>query len=203
MDSVDGSQIEIPAWYCARTRPKHEHIAAAHLRKNLNLKVFYPRLRVERVAECGIVRVIEPLFPCYVFVHCVLEANFSEIQHAVGISGLVRFGKKIPRVPNSIIQELQQLFKEEEPMTVESSIAPADEVRIVAGAFAGFRGPVLKVLPARMRVQVLFDILGRSTPVEVDRRSVILEGQTLADLAPILAAPHRNESALSRYQVET
>jgi len=35
-------KIESPAWYCARTKPKHEHIAAANLRKNLNLEVFIP-----------------------------------------------------------------------------------------------------------------------------------------------------------------
>jgi hypothetical protein len=46
-------------------------------------------------------------------------------------------------------------------------------------------------LPARQRVQVLLDILGRPTPVEVPRASVALERDTLADRVPLLAAPHR------------
>jgi hypothetical protein len=50
-------------------------------------------------------------------------------------------------------------------------------------------------MPTRMRVQVLLDILGRPTPVEVDRISVILERNTLADLAPALAV--RKEFAVS------
>jgi hypothetical protein len=48
---------------------------------------------------------------------------------------------------------------------------------------------VLRNLPARKRVQVLLDILGRPTPVEVDRNSLVLERNSLAYLAPILAAP--------------
>jgi len=43
-------------------------------------------------------------------------------------------------------------------------------------------------MPARKRVQVLLDILGRPTPVEVDRTAVVLARNSLADLAPILAA---------------
>ena len=189
-------QTSSPAWYCARTKPKHEHIAAANLRKSLQLEVFHPRLRVERATQRGIVRVIEPLFPCYIFIRCVLESKLSEIQHTSGVSGLIRFGEKIPQVDDARIEELQECFTAEEPMDVESRLAPADEVRIADGVFAGVRAFVLRVMPARMRVQVLLDILGRPTPVEVDRTSVILERNSLADLAPILAASVRKEFAV-------
>lgn len=161
------------------------------------MEVFNPQLRVERSTQRGIVRVIEPLFPCYIFVRCVLEESLSEIQHTGGVNGLVRFGNRIPRVDDSRVEELQECFATEETMTVESRIAPGDEVRIGDGVFAGVRAFVLKVMPARMRVQVLLDILGRPTPVEVDRRSVTPERNSLADLAPVLAAPSGKRFAVS------
>ncbi|EEF62360.1 hypothetical protein Cflav_PD4995 [Pedosphaera parvula Ellin514] len=37
------------------------------------------------------------------------------------------------------------------------------------------RASVLEFLPAKQRVRVLLDFLGRPTPVEVDRNSVALE----------------------------
>ena len=40
-----------PAWYCARTKPKHEHIAAANIITKLGLEVFNPRLRMERPTQ--------------------------------------------------------------------------------------------------------------------------------------------------------
>jgi transcriptional antiterminator RfaH len=183
-------QTEPPAWYCARTKPKHEHIAAANVRRHLNLEVFHPRLRVDRATRRGVVRVIEPLFPCYIFVRCVMEENLNEIQHTDGISSLVHFGHKIPEVADSVIEELQECFEAEEPMTVQDHLSPGDEVVVGDGAFAGMRAFVLRVMPARQRVQVLLDILGGPTPVEVDRSSVVLEKSTLADWVPVLAATH-------------
>ena len=180
---------EYPTWYCARTKPKREHIAAGNLRKNLDLEVFLPRLRIERATQRGPVRIIEPLFPCYVFVRCVLEEKINEIKHTNGISSLVHFGLEIPKVADLIIKELQEYFESEEPMTVEDRLSPGDEVAVADGAFAGMSAYVLRNLPARKRVQVLLDILGRPTPVEVDRTSLVLERNSLAYLAPVLAAP--------------
>jgi transcriptional antiterminator RfaH len=180
--------IESPSWYCARTKAKHEHIAASNLRKNLELEVFHPQLRVERATQRGVMRLVEPLFPCYVFVRCVLEQRLADIQHTVGVSKLVRFGDRIPHVPDEIIDELQEYFVAEDPIAVENQLTPADEVVITRGALAGIRAFVLRVMPARMRVQVLLDILGRPTPVEVDRDAVVRERNSLADLVPALAA---------------
>ena len=180
-----------PAWYCARTKPKHEHIAAANLRKNLELEVFHPQLRVERATRRGIVHIIEPLFPCYIFVRCVLGECLGEIRHTTGVSTLVHFGNRIPEVSDAVIAELQECFEAEEPMNVEDRLSPGAEVVFAGGAFLGMRTVVLRVLPARQRVQVLLDILGRPTPVEVPRTSVVLENHALADRVPLLAAPHR------------
>ena len=182
---VDGSL----GWYCARTKPKHEHIAAANLRRNLGLEVFHPRLRIERATQRGVMRVVEPLFPCYIFIRCVLEDNFNDIKHSSGISSLVHFGQKIPAVPDSIVEELRDCFDADDPMTVEDRISPADEVVFVDGAFTGMHAFVLRVMPAKKRVQVLLEVLGGQTPVEVERSAVVLERSTLADFVPVLAAP--------------
>lgn len=178
------------AWYCARTKPKHEHIAAANVRKRLNLEVFHPQLRIERATRRGVVRVIEPLFPGYIFVRCAIEEKLNEIQRTNGISSLVHFGNRIPTVEDSVIGELQECFEAESPMALNDCLAPGDEVLVGDGAFAGMRAFVLRVMPARQRVQVLLDILGGPTPVEVDRGSVVLERNTVADRAPILAFAH-------------
>jgi transcriptional antiterminator RfaH len=185
--------IECPAWYCARTKPKHEHIAAASIRTHLKLKVFNPRLRVQRATRRGVVRAVEPLFPGYIFIHCVIEEKMNEIQRANGVSSLVRFGQKIPAVDEAIIKELQNYFEAEETMTLDDRLAPADEVLVARGAFAGMSAKVLRVMPATRRVQILLDVLGGPTSVEVDRASVVLEKNTVADRLPILAASSRRK----------
>jgi transcriptional antiterminator RfaH len=137
-----------------------------------------------------VVRVVEPLFPCYIFVRCVMEDSLNEIRHTDGISSLVHFGDRIPPVPDSVIGELQECFAAEELMTIQDHLSPGDEVVVGDGAFTGMSAFVLRVMPARQRVQVLLDVLGGPTPVEVDRSSLVLERNIVADLAPALAATH-------------
>jgi transcriptional antiterminator RfaH len=179
--------ISEPAWYCARTKPKHEHIAAANLQKHLGLEVFHPRLRMERATRRGVLRVIEPLFPCYIFVRCVLEERIDQVRHVTGISTLVRFGKRIAMVPVAAIDELKQCFESEEPMAVTDGLVAGAEVIIAEGALFGFSAMVVRALPAVRRVQILLDFLGRPTLAEVDRSSLKLQNHRVADRLPLLA----------------
>jgi len=176
-----------PAWYCARTKPKHENIAAANLQRNLGLEVFHPRLRMERATRRGILRVVEPLFPCYIFVHCVLEQQLDQVRHATGISTLVRFGKRIATVPDAAIEELRQCFESEEPLEMNDGVVAGAEVLIADGALFGFSAMVVRALPAMRRVQILLDFLGRPTLAEVDRSSLKLQNHRVADRLPLLA----------------
>jgi transcriptional antiterminator RfaH len=178
-----------PAWYCARTKPKHEHIAAANVRKYLGLEVFHPQLRLQRSTQRGLVRVVESLFPCYIFINCVIQEHINDIRYTNGVSSIVHFADRIPTVSDTVIADLRSCFCAEEPMAVEERLAPGAEVVMNHGAFAGMHASVLRVMSAGRRVQVLLDILGRPTAVEVDRHLVALEKNTMADLVPLLAAP--------------
>lgn len=183
---------EIPSdnqvWYCARTKPKHEHIAAAGLVRHLGLEVFHPRLRMERATRRGVVRVIEPLFPCYLFVRCVPNDHLNEIRYINGVSSLVHFGQRIATVPDPVVDELKKCFEADEPMAVEDRLYAGAEVTVAEGALLGSHGIVVRVLPARRRVQILLDFLGRTTLTEVDRKSLTLENRNVADLMPLLAS---------------
>jgi len=181
-------QISEAAWYCARTKAKHEHIAAANLKKKLGLEVFHPRLRMERATQRGVMRVVEPLFPCYIFVRCRLAESMESIRHSAGISSLVHFGQRIPVVPDGAIEELRQCFETEEPITVEDGLRAGAEVTIAEGAFLGYPAIVVRALPAVRRVQILLDFLGRPTLAEVDRSSLKPVHYRVADRLPLLAA---------------
>jgi transcriptional antiterminator RfaH len=179
------------AWYCARTKPKHEHIAAANLRRNLGLEVFNPRLRSEQATVRGVIkRVTEPLFPCYLFVHCVLEERLDEVRHTSGISSMVNFGSRIPEVPELVIQDLRACFGAEESLDVDTCPAPGDGVTVSSGAFLGMQAVVLRAWPAKRRVAILLEILGQPTPMEVDASLLTLERKSVAQFVPVLAAPY-------------
>ena len=51
-----------------------------------------------------------------------------------------------------------------------------EEIEVAAGAFRGLKAVVSRVMPARERVLVLLDFLGRQTSVEIAAGEVIREG---------------------------
>lgn len=176
------------AWYCARTRPKHEHIAAACVESWLGFEVFLPRVTVERAGGRAPFRVTEPLFPCYIFVRCRLEDYLREVRYVNGISSLVQFGQNVPAVPDELVDELRCHFDGQGPTVQEDLLQPGSEITLTGCALEGTTGKVVRVMPGRQRVQVLLQFLGRTAMAEVERRSVVLEGRCLADLLPGLMA---------------
>jgi transcriptional antiterminator RfaH len=164
-------------WYCVRCQPKHEHIAAAHLSTMESVRVFYPRIRFRKLTRQGPAWVTESLFPAYLFAHFDLRNSLSRVHYAPGVSRIVHFGALWPKVPDLAIEELQNVLGEKEVHLVPETPEAGEEVLIAEGAFHGLRAVILKVMPARQRVQVLLDFLGRQTAVELDVHSVIRRPQ--------------------------
>src|SRR5260221_11039735 len=94
-------------WYCVRTHPKHEHIAAAQLRQQPEEEVFLPRIRFRRATRLGPAWVTEALFKDYLFVRFDLSTALRLVRHARAVSGVVHFGDHWPPVPARLIGELK------------------------------------------------------------------------------------------------
>ena len=160
------------AWYCLRSQPKHEHIAAAHLRI-LKVNVFCPRIRFKRKTRLGIVWVTEAMFPGYLFARFELAEMHRKVSYAHGVSGIVRFADRYPAIEDEALAQLQQHTGPAELKEVSYELSQGDEVKIAEGVFTGLEAVVTQVLPAKQRVKVLMDFLGRKMEAEVEH-SVVL-----------------------------
>jgi transcriptional antiterminator RfaH len=163
-------------WFCVRAQPKHEHIAAAHLRKEAGLEVYLPRIRFKRSTRKGPVWFTEALFPSYLFARFELAARLRQVTHAQGVRGVVHFGLRWPTISDAVVHELQSTVAADEVHTIPDEFKPGEQVLIAGGAFHGLHAVVTRVLPARERVAVLLEFLGRQTSVELPRCSVLREG---------------------------
>jgi len=170
-DSSSGSSHA--AWFCARSQPKHEHIAAANLRRNADIEVLNLRIRFKRSTRRGPVWVTEALFPGYVLARFDLARCLRLVQSTGGVTGVVHFGHRWPTVPPEAIVELRAMFGDEEVRVIGAEIETGDEVRISGGVLDSLEGIVTRVMPGRKRVAVLLDFLGRQTAVEVEAASII------------------------------
>jgi len=182
MDGMRGPDDPI-AWYCVRTLTKREHYAAAYLREIEGVEVFCPRLRYRKATRRGKVWWVEALFPGYLLARFDLSELGRAVRYAPGVSGLVHFREKVPKVSDAFVDELRrELVLNADPdrpetITVQPVIAPGDEVEVAHGPLQGFRGPIIEILPGAERVRILLEFLGGDKPIDVDLFSIILPGR--------------------------
>jgi transcriptional antiterminator RfaH len=163
------------AWFCLRSHPKHEHIAAAHLGA-AGLEVYLPRIRFQRATRRGIIWFTEALFPTYFFARFELAAWLRKLTHVCGVQDVVHFGSYWPAMSEAAIQELRALVGADEPRLVSKDLRVGDRVRIAAGSFCGWDAVVTCVMSASQRVALLLDFLGTQTRLEL--ASALVRPQT-------------------------
>lgn len=166
----------LSAWFCLRTQSKHEHIAAACLRADFAIETCLPRIRFRRPTRRGPVQFTEALFPNYLFARFNLSSQLLAVQNSHAVRGIVHFGGKWPSVPEATISGLRTSLGDSEVLVIPDQFEPGQLVEIAGGAFHGLSAVVLRVMPARERVAVLLDFLGRQTTVELAQDALVLPG---------------------------
>jgi transcriptional antiterminator RfaH len=162
-----------PAWYCLRSQPKHEHIAAAHLRLLEGVTVFCPRIRFKRPTRQGLVWVTEAMFPGYLFARFELAEMHLRVRYAHGVRGIVRFADRYPTIEEGALAQLRDHTGAAELKELSYDLSEGDQVQIVGGAFVGLEAVVTQVMSGKERIKVLMDFLGRKMEAEVQRSSVL------------------------------
>ena len=160
------------AWYCVVSRRKHEYIAAAQLAEQQQVRVFAPRIRFKRPMRSGAMWATEALFPSYFFAKFG-PSSLRRVHHAPQVRGVVHFGDSWPTVPDQTIEELEKMVGGQEIHVIYPEVSAGDDVKIIEGTFHGFEAVVTRVMPARERVAVLLDFLGRQTVVELSGAALI------------------------------
>lgn len=160
-------------WFCLRSEPKREHVAAANLRDRVLVDVFAPRIRASRITRGGmLVTSTEPLFPGYLFARFAYALQVRHVISTTGVHGVVSFGGQPPPVADPIIDQLRR----EVFAAADTPIAPVLEagawVRIVTGCFQFLEGRILTFDPRTDRVRLLLALLGGEVQVTLPSRHV-------------------------------
>lgn len=172
-----------PGWFSVRTHPKHERIAASHLARLDGVEVYCPRVRLTKAIRHKKTEVVEALFPNYVFARFDLRESLDLVRYAQGVSTVVHFGHRYPMIPEAEIDGLRERFDGADEVKAVEELSPGQRVRIIGRAFVGVSGVVSEYMSARQRVNVLIEMLGRTTMVELGVDSVVAEGHPRDRLA--------------------
>src|SRR4029077_11886554 len=121
----------------------------------------------------GAVWFVEAMFPGYLFAEFVYSRQHRQVEYSPGIQGVVRFGDQVATLDENTITNLRQKTGEEETVTFNPEIQVGQSVQIAEGPFQGLEAVVIHLLPAKERIRVLLEFLGRPLETEVATPKVL------------------------------
>jgi transcriptional antiterminator RfaH len=121
----------------------------------------------------GPVWFVEAMFPGYLFAKFIYSTQHRAVENSQGIRGIVHFGDRLATLPENIVAELQSRMGGEQVVTLDCSIKIGQSVEVIEGPFQGLEVVVTHLLPAKDRIRVLFEFLGRSVEMEISTAKVL------------------------------
>ena len=157
-----------PHWYAIRTKPRQESIALENLLRQ-DFETYLPMIELRKRRRNKWVAVIEPLFPCYAFVHVdPAQRDIAPIRSTLGVTGMVRFGATLTPIPDHVIEFLKKTEDDAtgHHRTDKPLFKKGEKVEIMEGPFAGLAG-VYQLEKGSDRAMILIELLGRQNKVTV------------------------------------
>lgn len=168
-------------WYCVRSKPKKERMAAENLASLHGLEVFCPQIRFQRKTVRGSVWFQEAMFPGYLFARFDLFEMKRAVAYASGVLNIPVFDGKTVPVPDSVIQSLKRDLDGQGCVDAVAPLEVGEETTVLEGSMRGLKVKVIKLMPAQERVGVLMEMLG--TLVEAEFSADALEHRMKHPLA--------------------
>ena len=112
----------------------------------------------------------QKIFPGYVIVEMDLnDETWSIVKNTPGVTGFVGPGREpLPLSPDEVETIMAHMSATDEKPRPKIVFEVGERVKVIEGPFYNFSGYVAEMNEERGRLKVMVDILGRSTPVELD-----------------------------------
>ncbi len=150
-------------WYVVQTKPQSEPLVASRLTSK-GIETFLPRIEIPR--RHGLEH-IEPLFPCYLFVHLGRQPTaLSAVRWTPRVRRILSTGDEPAPLDDQVVTTIRARLNDEGVIRMGLPFGPGDRVRITEGPMAGLSGVLERFTSRAKRVRVLLDLL--RAPVEMD-----------------------------------
>jgi transcriptional antiterminator RfaH len=152
------------AWYVAKTKPVKERYVETYITEKWGVEVFLPIIRRPSSKKV----VWEPLFPTYLF--CLVDdqsAAWPDIRWTPGLCYFLGAGQELVPVSDELIAQLKKRVSWWNEGGYVPHFTHGERVVVTSGPFSGLEGIFERYVPARQRCQVLLQIIGQVTKVEL------------------------------------
>jgi len=157
------------SWYLIHTKPRQERLAKENLERQ-GFEIYLPLANLRRRRRGRTVRVIDPMFPRYLFIHLSNRTDdWGPIRSTFGVSTLVRFGQEPARVPEKLIAAIREREDVDGVQILpEREIRKGEKIRVAEGPFEGYEA-IFHSKTAKDRVVVLLKIAENYAKLKLDQ----------------------------------
>ena len=154
-------------WYLIYTKPKNEDILEYKF-KNIGLDVLNPKIKKIKKIRNQKKEILQPLFPCYIFIKADLKEHFNLIRFTRGV---IRFiGGDIPTVvPDEIIESIISRMEDGVVKVGTAEFKKGDTVLIKDGPLKDFIGVFDEEIDAKERVSIILRTLSYQVRISVEK----------------------------------
>jgi len=178
LDSEEVSAVAL-RWYIVHAYSNFEHKVKSSLEERVKMAglehkfgdILVPTEEVVEMREGNKRRSERKFFPGYVLVQMEMDdETWHLVKEVPKVLGFIGGSSDRPapisqKEADNILQRVQEGVDKPRPKVL---FEPGEVVRVIDGPFNDFSGVVEKVNYEKSRLQVAVQILGRSTPVELD-----------------------------------
>jgi transcriptional antiterminator NusG len=163
-------------WYVVHTYSGHENRVAEAIKQRaetLNVvdklvSILIPTQEKIQIRRGQRKTVNEKIFPGYLMIEMELtEEAWLAVRTTAGVTGFVGIGNKPTPLPRHEVDAIKQFMTQSAPQ-YKADFTEGEAVRIVDGPFNDFLGTVSSIDEEKGKVEVLVNIFGRETPVQLD-----------------------------------
>ncbi len=166
-------------WYVVNTYSGHEAKVAENLKmrtesmgmENNIFRVIVPENTEIEIKDGVKKEKTKKMFPGYVIVEMVMsDEAWYVVRNTPGVTGFIgssgKGAKPTPLLPQEIDKILNNMGMSR--VDIETEINVGDSVTVIDGPFNGMSGKVEAIDLENQKLNVLIDLFGQETPVEVD-----------------------------------
>ena len=172
-------------WYVVNTYSGHEAKVKEKLDmriQSMNMQDYIFRVIVPEVTETEIKdgkkkEKVKKLFPGYVLVEMIMtDEAWYIVRNTPGVTGFIGSSGKGAKPTPLLPQEIDKVLATMGMSRIESDkeLEVGTKVKVIEGPFAGMEGKIDSIDKENARLNVLIDLFGQETPVEVERFQVSL-----------------------------
>lgn len=157
-------------WYAVYTFANHERRVADQF-AGLGVEHFLPQYESVRRWKDRKVRLQQPLFPGYLFIHMTLQERLRALQ-VPGVVQLVGFNGNPTPIPQEDIQRIREFLGQGWRAEPHPYLQMGRRARVVRGPLMGMEGIVVR-RKNRSRLVLSFDLIQRSMAIEMDEGDLV------------------------------